>query len=453
MNESNSRVFHRSFGYGRIIAVLSGGFDFLVEFESYGRIKVPSSECKLEKRIASQKLETIVPQKSHITNSNNNVLRKILEAFRLGIVPSSGIRDFTFGREQEVALINTWLQRSEGGMLIFGDYGQGKSHLIRYIKEEAADRGYGVAYCDIGEVPIHRPKKVYKALMKSLTFKSSRGRLNGLHAFLNEYASHIRENGENKLQGSLFSRGLNDLVSRSIGTDFFDWVSGEDVRWFGGQPLPDDMRSANVYCNLLSSIGHASCFFSLASKMEYKGLLLIFDEGESADSPSVIMRRRLMGYNFIKGLMECAKNNAALMNEMVEKEYDGYYKGQRSGLIYSGRLRIPFLSKAPSNMKSIFAFVPGQEHVARELVHDYKCQTIELKELSNEAKANIINKITEWYSTAYKLKLDNPKQFVDKVFQISKTKDNTRSIIKLTIEALDLYRFFPGVPLDRLLRA
>jgi len=331
------------------------------------------------------------------------------------------------------------------------------------MREQAIERGFGVAYCDIGaEAPMSRPKKVYRTLMRSLTYNSENGRIGSLPRFLEHYARHVAAGGENKFSGNRFFEGglsgmvediqANQELSAHQHDDFLDWISGEGTSAY--KTLPDHTTSANLYCNMLSALGRASNFVSQVNGIHYKGLILIFDEGESVDAPYVMVKKRERAMNFIKGLAEVSSDNQRIIKEPVTN-YDGAYRGQKTGLIYSGVIKdVPFTDGQPNNMKTMFAFVPGLEEVTRELLTHYPCSRIDLDEMNEKEKSQLISKIIEIYSKAYKLDLvANSEELVKRVLNVTRRDKNTRSVIKSTVEALDLRRFNPGVPLGVLLRS
>ncbi len=59
--------------------------------------------------------------------------RRMVEAFRLGIVPYDCVSDFIFGRAEEIQILTDWLdQPDSNAMLTVGEYGTGKTHLLHY---------------------------------------------------------------------------------------------------------------------------------------------------------------------------------------------------------------------------------------------------------------------------------------------------------------------------------
>jgi chromosomal replication initiation ATPase DnaA len=62
--------------------------------------------------------------------------QRVIESLRQGIPPEGHIRRFTVGRKSEIARLTTRLDKSESGALLLkANYGSGKTHLLRFIRE------------------------------------------------------------------------------------------------------------------------------------------------------------------------------------------------------------------------------------------------------------------------------------------------------------------------------
>jgi hypothetical protein len=99
-----------------------------------------------------------------------------LEAMRLGVVPSADLSAYTVGRERELGTVDEDLARvaAEGGAVrgFLGDYGAGKTHLLELIRARALAKGFLVAEAtlDPSETSPSHPKRVYRALVRSLVY-------------------------------------------------------------------------------------------------------------------------------------------------------------------------------------------------------------------------------------------------------------------------------------------
>jgi hypothetical protein len=72
--------------------------------------------------------------------------QKNIEALRSGIPPDGVVKQFTVGRKSEIDQLHHQLEDPQHRtLLIQSDYGTGKTHLLRYIREIALDAGYIVS--------------------------------------------------------------------------------------------------------------------------------------------------------------------------------------------------------------------------------------------------------------------------------------------------------------------
>ena len=81
----------------------------------------------------------------------NSVLEaeRILHHLRCGVVPSSGIEDLTFGRDELIVQAKSILESTNDGgttsMVIKGEHGVGKSHACAVISKMALDADFAVS--------------------------------------------------------------------------------------------------------------------------------------------------------------------------------------------------------------------------------------------------------------------------------------------------------------------
>jgi len=75
------------------------------------------------------------------------VALRVIENLRKGLPPSGFIEHFTVGRETEISTLSQSLDSGNGDpvLLLKANYGSGKSHLLRYIREKAHSEGYAVS--------------------------------------------------------------------------------------------------------------------------------------------------------------------------------------------------------------------------------------------------------------------------------------------------------------------
>ncbi|MFW5966873.1 MAG: BREX system ATP-binding domain-containing protein [Persicimonas sp.] len=128
-----------------------------------------------------------------------------LEAMRLGVVPREDLDAFTVGRRAEMDLVDGDLARVDerGGAVraFLGDYGAGKTHLLELIAHRALADNFvvGRVVLDPRETPPSHPKRVYRELIRSLSYPD-------------------RPSGAGRSLAPLFERAL---ASDEVRRDFF----------------------------------------------------------------------------------------------------------------------------------------------------------------------------------------------------------------------------------------
>ena len=216
------RVKHKSFGEGFVIDQRHTGHEYLIRFSSTVRLWLkkssltflPTAEEIKAKKAALLAETTLIDEQALLTKSplNNTAAlphkaaiqgphkakpakqkqpkplpytkpqkvlspisaqkeRTVIEAFRLGIVPSSSIMEWTLGRSKEIETVHKWLKDESSGTLILrGEYGSGKSHLIEYLHASGFELNYAVSLVGINPCDAQPgfPKRVYRHLIRNL---------------------------------------------------------------------------------------------------------------------------------------------------------------------------------------------------------------------------------------------------------------------------------------------
>lgn len=76
----------------------------------------------------------------------NIIHKKVIESLRYGIPPEGFICDFTVGRQAEIEELRKILSENRHtALLLKANYGSGKSHLIRFIREIALRQNYAIS--------------------------------------------------------------------------------------------------------------------------------------------------------------------------------------------------------------------------------------------------------------------------------------------------------------------
>ncbi len=166
MNGKSSKlVTHNIFGEGIVLETRWNGTETRVKFINGLNLWLPTKWLKPIRLIDEEEIKL-----DEISS------KRILEAFRMGIVPHQDIELFTFGRENEIEILKRGLNNLKNGIsdvcVIEGSYGSGKSHLLEYFRHLALKEGFATTYCElhVQETPPFRPKKVYHELVYNLHY-------------------------------------------------------------------------------------------------------------------------------------------------------------------------------------------------------------------------------------------------------------------------------------------
>jgi hypothetical protein len=359
-----------------------------------------------------------------------------IEAFRLGIVPARHIEDWTVGREVEVKALRTFLKdEAEGAILIEGQYGAGKSHLLAFMAREAESMGFAVATAgfDPSEASAAFPKKAYRRLCQGFRAQVD-GQPVDFRGFLTAVAS--KDNwGEVLGDHWLLGAFLKKVAAGKADSE--DWEHVEALgRGEDGRPtLHDYSTCANLYVNLLSALSLAA-----AEVLGMNGLAVLLDEAEVARN--VLYRYQAQrGVNFFRGLVLSANDDPDLLEEAFVRE--DVTVGAQTRLLYSGHNPARYTAGIPCRLKVAFALTPGSLQDEFRRTRE-SIGRVELDVLSMDALKALFWKIHGTYEACYGVRLD-PK-LRDRVFRLLATAErvsSTRGFIKAAVEALDYARFFP----------
>jgi hypothetical protein len=445
-SEKPKRVYHPVYGEGELLRTRNKGFEALIEFDRNLRLWIRTDELKImEEPSLSFQFPVSVPSKQEegiktipSTSKECFKARRIIEALRLGIVPTDCITDFTFGRDREISTILDWLHlksANENVLFLFGEYGLGKTHLLHYIAEVALKKGFATAIVELdhSEVPLFKPKRVFNRIALNFKYISPKdGKLKGFREFMEEvfwkggfedhfYFGKINEH-LNKFDEKYIWEWIEcrESYPRPLYKDFMGRIK-EYPSYSYFPPLYEEQTAANIYCYLISGLGWAA-----VNLLGLRGFLVEFDEAESIDIARYY-RQLLMGRNLLKALMRIANNDESLIKKpSLNLGLDYCAIGEAS--------RIPFLYRIPSGLKLVFAFT----HTIQER-EDVK-HIVELSPLSENAKQDIMYCLKSLYEKAYSktLQIDIMQEQLANIS--GRDMEITRFFTKGVVEYLDLER-------------
>jgi len=367
--------------------------------------------------------------------------RLLIESFRLGIVPERLVTGWTVGREDEVGFIRRWLEmESEGIMVLEGAYGSGKSHLLLYLREKALEMGYAVAYAgfDPSEASAAFPKRTYRKIAGGF-----QARIGGEEIGFREYIDRTARDGSDD---TLEDHPYLGPVMRKVRSGMmrerdWEWLEGRSgVRGSLGS-LYDYTTTANIYCNILSGLGHAA-----STVLGLKGFIILLDEAETTSS-LYYSYQYARGLNFFKGLSMVANDDSVLLTEEIERS-NGVTRGRETGLIYSGHQPIPFIYRISSFLKVVFSLTPGS---LVDLFFHWRDSTpiLPLENLGPNDLELIFRKFVRHYCGVFDFRLKGGFQESD-LFDLLRPHLHApvRTFIKGMTELLDHLRFHPGAKIE-----
>ncbi|MCB5224662.1 MAG: BREX system ATP-binding domain-containing protein [Candidatus Cloacimonadaceae bacterium] len=137
----------------------------------------------------------------------------IIESLRKGIPPEGFVRHFTVGRKDEIADLRERLNtHSDTVLLLKANYGSGKTHLLKFIREEALERNYAVS---------------------SVTLDSNSGvRFNRMDQIVGAVCRNIEMPGLNNEKGLVpLMDHLSEQINKGIMDNDFCQILSNHGRW------------------------------------------------------------------------------------------------------------------------------------------------------------------------------------------------------------------------------
>ncbi|MDH5185968.1 MAG: ATP-binding protein [candidate division WOR-3 bacterium] len=416
-------VSHPVFGEGEVLDYRWRRTEVLVKFKSGLRLWIPVSR--------------VMPVAHEEKPISEISARRMIEAFRMGIVPHQDVEDFTFGRDSEIEKIlsglNNLKQGKGGVFLIEGEYGSGKTHLLEYIHHQALKMNMVTTRCEFDprEVAPNRPKRVWREIVHNLRF------INQDHE--NSFRDLLRKASELSIPEHCFYTPLLAKLKRLDESNlmaevFWQWIEGESTKEYaveyrspyrirGGYRIPalyDFSTAADFYCYNISGLSY------IAQKLELHGLVVLIDEAETVTHLwDIIAFTR--GMNFLEGLIRTALDDPEL------KKID-------SRLIHNQVRPTPYIYQ-DSYILLVIATTPMPYDYTYIKLTNFIKHRLSLVQLKEKALIEAFNRLTLVYSRAYPgfiLNDSEKKQFF--VNALKKKDEGIRFFIKYCVEVLDLIR-------------
>jgi hypothetical protein len=339
--------------------------------------------------------------------------------------------------------------------VLMGGYGAGKSHLLEWLREEGASRGFLVAQVSLDDreiTPAH-PKRVYRELLSSMAYpdlpSSERGLLPLLEKALSRGCfprSRNRENYHRYLDPAMLgvarARALGDS---DLLTQVLEWIEGQPFtdsssfnrlvsRLKGPRflALPDFRTFSHVYAYVLGGIA------SLSREVGYSGLMVLIDEAEFYQTLSRIDR------SHARHLLACLAV-AALGPGGVCFDPSQLFKGGMSV-----HRQIPFVHESDQPLYVVVSLTPVPEIVdTLSSLVPIERVALELVPLTPADYQGLFKKVVALYPVpgAQRPLLESLADPIGRaLFAGVETGalSTPRAVLKLVIEFLDILRYRPA---------
>lgn len=432
--KSSRLVSHPVFGEGEVLDARWRGTELLVKFQTGLRLWLPTSRVRLMTKVDD---ELLAEGQARFQAIDRIQACRMVEAFRLGIVPRQDVEAFTFGREKEVATVQSALSRLVQGQgdvyLVEGEYGTGKTHIIEYLHHRALQAGILTSICqfDPQEVSPHRPKRVYREIVHNLRFIHD-GKEHGFRELL-LMAADVDLN-DHAFLGPVLAKLRRLDQAQTPSEVFWQWIEGESTKEYatetpspsrvrGGQRIPalyDFSTAADFYCNIISGISY------LARCLGLQGLVLLIDEAETVTHLWDIIYLT-KSVNFMEGLVRTAQNDPDL-------------KRISPRMIHNRVRPVPYIYREPTILL-VFATTPSPYEYGYLKLANRVQRRIELRPLEDRALVDAFTSLVMLYRRAYP-DFDIPGITQKKLFRAAQTRgvDGVRSFVKFCVEGMDVAR-------------
>lgn len=330
-------------------------------------------------------------------------LWQTIEALRLGVVPFAHARDYTVGRDVDLARLEELLRTGQGMRIVRGDYGVGKTHLLDVLEQVARAAGSVTSRValDPREVSLSHPLRLYRAVLNGLRFPDGTvGSLDPLFQRLETGGDRVHRlvNGpfSRFLSPALFARRTGDMDLIDLLTDYVEGypmdvgeVNSRLARagWRGDRVLAmSDFRTyGRMYVHLLGTLA------SWLRDAGFKGLVVLFDEMERAD----VFDASHLGY-----ARQVIAHYAAVTLPRDALRFDPEKLLYRGGQLVHQRLPLRFREDQPLSVVVALTPAPRTGSVVEGLL-DPEHVVVALEPLDRHAYGELIDRVAALYVRAY----------------------------------------------------
>lgn len=450
------KVRHPVFGIGEVLRERWMGMEYLVHFLERDLVLwIKSEEVTLiDGTPPADHSVTARPVQSKPSRGGDFQARRMIEAFRLGIVPRFAIREFTFGRERELQHFETLLreyQETYGQVLLLeGPYGSGKTHFLDYLRDRFLDEGFAVSMIELHPMAgtPSRPKRIYREICRNFQIRLEGQGEAGFRTFLRLALESVPLPRPHPFL-TPFLRALQKAPQDPY---LWAYIEGEPLdreyldhlRHWRLPVLLDHSSASDIYVNLLTVFGY------LLRQLGYLGLALLFDEGEGVFMTYLTHYDRwIMALMFLKGLFATARNLPE--TQVLELTGETFYPvGKRDswGRVHSGVRPMPYAYHLPSHLFVVAAFTPPMQETYLSMLQEIPSKHwLTLHPLTPQAYGEIFEATVAVYRRAFP-DFHPPEEDLAKIknrLLRNLSSANPRTFLENLVHHLDLLRHYGTV--------
>jgi hypothetical protein len=160
--------------------------------------------------------------------------QRVIESLRKGIPPDGFVRYFTVGRKAEIDSLICQLKNQSGfALLLKANYGSGKTHLLRFIREEALARNFAVSTVTLdanSEVRFNRMDQIFGAICRNIEIPEAHD-CKGIRPFFEFLAGCVNECHEDPFWSELSNNNKWDFSEKLDSPALFvalrAWMTGK----------------------------------------------------------------------------------------------------------------------------------------------------------------------------------------------------------------------------------
>lgn len=193
--------------------------------------------------------------------------RRIIESLRYGVPPDGYVCELTVGRRDEIDALRDKLNRNQmSALLLNANYGAGKTHLLRFIREDALSKGWMVSLVSLDSrsgVRFDLLSQIVGAICRNIELPDRREK--GIRSLLDAFKDRVNNNEiDPEYWNTLHSNGKWDRKQHFESEPLFlglrAWLfcdhGIEDYieNWFQSPHKNSDVKATYIYKTLIEGM-------------------------------------------------------------------------------------------------------------------------------------------------------------------------------------------------------